>query len=715
MNAQELLDKFSQIEETLKKHNLSDNAELYKEKLSITSCQQLKETIESKQQESRLIKVGIIGRVKAGKSSLLNALIFEGKDVLPKAATPMTASLTKLVYGDKLSASVEFYTQKDKERLEKEHKNYLSELSRLTEEEKETLKKSNNEYSKLGGMNNEEIEKKAKKRALKEIKNYERLCANYEQFEKMSNGTSPSEEYKQIEIKSLEDLANELKEYVGANGKYTPFAKSLTISANNESLKDLEVIDTPGVNDPIVSREARTKELLKDCDVVFIVSPSSQFLSNEDMTLIDRVSNREGIFEIYCIASKIDEVLCGTEVKDKANGDILEALKNCEQKLKKHFQKTLSFNQNEVFIKISEGGVICSSAVCYSLYKSSSSNADLSLENLKKYYPSAFDDKTSKKTLEKLANMQPILEKINGVRKRKEEVAKQNLEHYLKTQTKNLNDWTKEIIRYLDERIKKVQTTNLEELEQQINQLSKKIGELNIEVELEYQELLDFSLKDIQDNMEQEINNSIKKANKKSMESKDTKKVEEGWWFFKEIKDITTINANSVLETLKDTNHSCETILRDKAFALKTDFKKELNSKIVGVIENVLGKDFDIYLYKTMLLGVISCIKFDTFDYRDNIPDEIKCKTGTLEGYDAECYINDVYDYTNRFEDLVHNDIQTFVSKLKETLSCQNFASNFCEKMEGEINDLKNLISDKERGIKELENKKRNMQALLGF
>lgn len=51
-----------------------------------------------------------------------------------------------------------------------------------------------------------------------------------------------------------------------------PYTKAVRISLNNPNLKDLEVIDTPGVNDPIVSREERTKALLKDCDVVFTVA-----------------------------------------------------------------------------------------------------------------------------------------------------------------------------------------------------------------------------------------------------------------------------------------------------------------------------------------------------------------------------------------------------------------------------------------------------------
>lgn len=51
------------------------------------------------QQEQQLLSIGIMGQVKAGKSSFLNALLFGGKPILPEAATPKTANLTKISYG----------------------------------------------------------------------------------------------------------------------------------------------------------------------------------------------------------------------------------------------------------------------------------------------------------------------------------------------------------------------------------------------------------------------------------------------------------------------------------------------------------------------------------------------------------------------------------------------------------------------------------------
>ncbi|MBN0719663.1 dynamin family protein, partial [Pseudomonas aeruginosa] len=59
------------------------------------------------------MNIGIVGRVKAGKSSLLNALVFDGEPILPKAATPMTAALTTITWGEVFQAKVEFYGPDD--------------------------------------------------------------------------------------------------------------------------------------------------------------------------------------------------------------------------------------------------------------------------------------------------------------------------------------------------------------------------------------------------------------------------------------------------------------------------------------------------------------------------------------------------------------------------------------------------------------------------
>ncbi|MGL2498208.1 dynamin family protein [Helicobacter pylori] len=134
---------------------MQERARLFMSDNSVIKTEELEKTLKEMQAEDRDLKVGIIGRVKAGKSSLLNALIFEGAEVLPKAATPMTASLTIFKYANTLSAEVEFYSPKDIAELKNEHARYVREFSRIVEEEvkKQKEKQSLSNRAKEGFKN----------------------------------------------------------------------------------------------------------------------------------------------------------------------------------------------------------------------------------------------------------------------------------------------------------------------------------------------------------------------------------------------------------------------------------------------------------------------------------------------------------------------------------------------------------------------------------
>ena len=59
------------------------------------------------------LSIGIMGQVKAGKSSFLNALLFDGKPILPEAATPKTANLTRIAYGEHPHLTVHYYSPQE--------------------------------------------------------------------------------------------------------------------------------------------------------------------------------------------------------------------------------------------------------------------------------------------------------------------------------------------------------------------------------------------------------------------------------------------------------------------------------------------------------------------------------------------------------------------------------------------------------------------------
>ena len=71
----------------------------------ITSLNKLIDNFKLKTEDfcrkNRKLNIGVIGQVKAGKSSFLNTLLFGGKEILPKASTPKTATLTKMEYAEK--------------------------------------------------------------------------------------------------------------------------------------------------------------------------------------------------------------------------------------------------------------------------------------------------------------------------------------------------------------------------------------------------------------------------------------------------------------------------------------------------------------------------------------------------------------------------------------------------------------------------------------
>ncbi len=505
MNMQELIKKSALIEKALKEQGLQEKAKPFMSENSVIKTEELEKTLKEMQAEDSDLKVGIIGRVKAGKSSLLNALIFEGVEVLPKAATPMTASLTILKYANTLSAEVEFYSPKDIAELKNEHARYVREFSRIVDEEvkKQKEKQSLSSRAKEGFRNvgnkmlgrnknpeaapkenilsDEEIAKRAERIAKNELEKDTKLVSSHDQYEKIKKSGSLNTKNldPRIQANNLQELNQKLLQFVGADGKYMPYTKAVRISLNNPNLKDLEVIDTPGVNDPIASREERTKALLKDCDVVFIVSPSGQFLTDSDMSLFDRVSHKEGLQEIYFVASQADSAVGSMSEVEKSNHHLPTAFENAQKALSSQLNNIMGAliekypNQREVFEKAKQNGVILASGVCFSMHKDFNNQVSWernqkteeyhnALRNLKDAYPDAFssDDK-SKESLLFLSNMGAIEERLKKAAQEKEKIMSQKLQSYAESQANNLHALIAQLLQDLEEEKRGLKTLTL--------------------------------------------------------------------------------------------------------------------------------------------------------------------------------------------------------------------------------------------------------------
>lgn len=548
MNAQELIQKNALVEKVIKEQGLQEKAEPFISENAVIKTEELEKTIKGMQAENRGLKVGIIGRVKAGKSSLLNALISERKDVLPKAATTETSSLTILKYAQNLSTKAQFYDEKDMEELKRDHEKYEKKFKEIVSEEIKNLEekqqgllnkakgvmggigkafsKDHEEVPKQKILSPEEIRERAQKIAKNELNNDAKLTESHDQYERMKKSglINPKDLETRIQADSLEELNQKLYQFVGKEGKFMPYTNAVQISLNNPNLKDLEIIDTPGVNDPIVSREARTKALLKECDVVFVIIPSGNFLTDSDMDLFDRVSNKEGIQRVYFVASQADSAVCAPSEVENSHRHLPTALENAQKSLSSSLNETMSLlkkkypHQQEIFESAIKNGVILTSGICYSLYQDFENQASwerekeeyqLAWENLTNDYPDAFDsDDKSKESLLLLSNMGAIRKRLKEAAKEKENIISQRLQKYLEAQANNLHNLIMQLSQDLEKEKNRIKDADLNKISEQLKEYEK----LSDKIETNFKEKYDtFVLNFIKD-IKNRLNNALKEA-----------------------------------------------------------------------------------------------------------------------------------------------------------------------------------------------------------
>ncbi|MFP6261840.1 dynamin family protein [Helicobacter pylori] len=768
MNAQELIKKSALIEKVLQEQGLQERAKPFMSDNAVIKTEELEKTLKEMQDTNRDLKVGIIGRVKAGKSSLLNALIFEGVEVLPKAATPMTASLTILKYANTLSAEVEFYSPKDIAELENEHERYEREFNRIVEEEvkkqkekqslsnraKEGIKKFGNKFSrnksteaapKENILSDKKIVERVERIAKSELEKDIKLVSSYDQYEKMKKSGSLNTKNLDpcIQANSLQELNQKLLQFVGADGKYMPYTKAVGISLNNPNLKDLEVIDTPGVNDPIVSREECTKALLKDCDVVFIVSPSNQFLTDSDMSLFDRVSNKEGLQEIYFVASQADSAVGSKSEAEKSHHHLPTALENAQKALSSQLNNIMEAlienypNQREVFEKAIKNGVILASGVCFSMYKDFNNQASWernqkteeyhnALRNLRDFYPDAFssDDK-SKESLLFLSNMSAIKERLEKAAKEKEKIISQKLQDYAQSQANNLHSLIAQLLQDLEEEKKRVKNADISAIKEQIVVYQNLSGEIEMGFRDAYEEFILHFINNIRVGLEEALKKAIQTAKTRSREEEEEEhyieRVKQGglgglarWfgsvvgekdWGYNEVERTrATIKAGAVLDYLTEMHERCESALNDSANSFKVVFKKELYAKVFKQLREIISDDLiDEVAFQKSVMAVLDRIEFKEFDYTDKLPSEIRGKTGNLKGDEANAFIQSVGNYVRNFESETKKDVKGYIQGLREALERQNFASDTLKKLQKDMQNLHNQVQNKEQSIAQLD------------
>lgn len=211
------------------------------------------------------LQIAIVGTIKAGKSTFINALFEE--NIASTDVTPETASLTKFRYSTKNKLEVKFYNKTEWDELWESVKK---------SEEKTKTKIFRDEFESSGAEN---------------IKN------DY-------IGASDKIE----EVSNIEELKNKVKEYTSKNSKIHYFVKELIVYLNNENMhKNVTIVDTPGLDDVVDYRSKITKDYIKRANAIIVCVDSSSLRNDEYVTITKVFENiGDDFYKVMILGTLID-------------------------------------------------------------------------------------------------------------------------------------------------------------------------------------------------------------------------------------------------------------------------------------------------------------------------------------------------------------------------------------------------------------------------
>lgn len=692
-----------------------DNTELYDKSFLYdykNAERELRDNLKRAADEGRKLSIGIVGAVKAGKSSFLNALLFGGEQFLPKAITPSTATLTIITYAETPKAIVHFFSKEDWDRISGLSEEYDSRLNSMYEayckqfeeaaQEKEkkvgkktVIKKLTREEYEGSIFSNEYVDERAK--AANELKRMARKSDILENLEKT------------VELDG--DIIQKLNQYVDANGEYTAIVKYVEIMIDNPRLKGIEVIDTPGLCDPVVSRGQATKDFLAKCDVVLLLSACSQFMPAETINLMANSLPSAGVREVLVIGSRYDSGI----MNDKG-GDFLTKAKKSKNSYETQFSRNMDIinrtgRSSELTAKIAQSPRLYISSMCYVIDKKLKEKLPLDAEEknvyeqLKKEF-TGFDDSY----LLAISGINDVRKKLNAIIEKKNEIIMAKDSELVNVAAMNFTKILYDIKTYVETNNIKLRNMSKEEIEEQAQKmqdaltLSRKELALLFEMTgLECQKKL-ISVKSI---MVQEMDNytSFKTT---ADTHEDFKTVRTGWLRKETVKVTETIKTAStahVKSNLQRYSARCMQIINDEFTYLfnKEEFSRQIKEIIMKAYESGNGEyeKNDILMPVKMLLTKLTIpeVAVDSNRYLDMVNSQF------AKGYAANDEIHEMNSMqvellskiNNEYSDKLMENGNAIVKIMKQ--ESVGFADALEKKFSGDRELLMKQMEEQEKYI----------------
>lgn len=687
--------------------------------------------ISQEKNKNRLLKIGIVGTVKAGKSSFLNSLIFEGKDVLPKAATPMTASLTKISYGEVPEAKIVFYKSYDWGYIKKRAEEYYNKIEENYKLEKEEWNKehSKQEFSKKD-INSEPTREKIEKKVKNTLPEAMVACAELVNMVKI-NGVNVNEILdterciQGSKNETFGNYINLLNDYVSANGKFTPLVNYIELKINNDLLKEIEVVDTPGLDDPIRSRVEKTKDFLNVCDVVFLVSNVSQFITAKDVNLVVNNFFKKGIKNIYIVGSQIDSGIL--QYKAGKDIDIENAIEDSLKNYKRHVNNIINDLENvdkEIVKSLKINKPLFVSSMIYNIAKKIeqkekfNEEEDFAYNNLKNRFKNFDEIFETTKDLYSFAGIDKIKEEVYAdIKKQKAEIIDERIKNYTLHKKQEVLELLEKANINIVQRRDEIESSSEQKLSEKLVIYNEKLNSMRYDVRELFQTKL-IEIKTALEKLKRELISIAANKNdlKVYIEKEMHKDVHKSWFGLKKtveryIVDVKCANVSeaedAVFNFTKVAEEEINEVLKD---LFGKDYgRKDFENKLKKLIEETIdfsNKDFNRQEVLMPIEEVLNGFSYKTLDI--DFTNEIQEYFRNKFPY-ARITDNEIHELKRALHDqkiLMMNKLSKEVDEYKDNIELKfnNLSSTFIDKLQikiqTDINKTIELLNNKKANIK---------------
>ena len=263
-------------------HEMTEIVEMLQSAIELPHLRQRLDAVPEKIKSQRF-SIGITGVMNAGKSTMLNALLRQ--EILGTAVVPETANLTVIKHAEQNSATVHFWNTQEWQQIERSAE-VMVPMQHFVEETKGHFGTALSEY------------------------------------------VTPEGRAEEIAVEALPAYTS-----AAHSNKRCNLVKSVTLYSDLAFVKGgVEIVDTPGLDDPVIQREEITKSYLAECDLLCHLMNVGQSATQKDVEFIIESLLYRNVAQLLVVITRIDtveeealaEVIAYTKSSIKARLEALE-------------------------------------------------------------------------------------------------------------------------------------------------------------------------------------------------------------------------------------------------------------------------------------------------------------------------------------------------------------------------------------------------------